>query len=128
MSIDKYLECVVKTIDKQKGEQINVLDIKSLSSITDYFVIATALNNMHCQAISRYIETELKKQYNLKPFHIEGSKTGEWILMDYVDFVVHLFTAEQRDYYKLDKLWGDAEKIDLSSWIGDEEEVLQWQP
>ncbi len=121
MSIDKYLECVVKTIDKQKGDKINVLNITSLSSITDYFVIATALNKTHCQAISRYIEDELKKQHDIKPLHVEGSKTGEWILMDYIDFVVHLFTDEQRDYYKLDKLWGDAEKVNLSSWLGEEE-------
>lgn len=121
MNLEKELECVVKTIDKQKGEKINVLNISSLSSIADYFVIATALNKMHCQAICRYVEEVLHKECDIKPFHIEGGKTGEWILMDYIDFVVQLFTAEQRDYYQLDKLWGDAERVDLTQWIYSEE-------
>lgn len=111
---EQLIKTIINVIDQHKGEEINVLNIAEISNFADYFVIASAINPLHCQALSNYIIEEVRKVFDQKPLHIEGSKTGEWILLDYGDIIIHLFNREQREFYQLDRLWGDAEKFELN--------------
>lgn len=111
------LGLAVQALNRNKGEDIVVLDISEISGFADAFVIVTSRNKLHSQALARYTEEALKKEAGRSPLHLEGVREGEWILMDYGDLIVQIFTEDMRAYYGLDKLWGDAERVDLSPWI-----------
>ena len=85
-----------------------MLDLTTLSDVCDYFVICTASNVRLADAVVDEVEERVAKAYGEHPFSIEGRERRDWILMDYGSVVVHVFTPEARDYYRLDKLWGDA--------------------
>ncbi len=95
---------------EKKAEDIVVMDVSKLAGFTDFFVIATGNSDTHIKTLADYIEDELS-QYKVKVWHKEGYANLKWILMDYVDVVVHIFDTETRDYYDLETLWADAEKI-----------------
>jgi len=97
-------------LDK-KARGLVVLDVASLTSIADYFFICTAGSERQADAISDGIEETVRKEHGAKPLVVEGRNTGRWILMDYGDFVVHVFTDEWRKFYRLERLWGDATDI-----------------
>jgi len=99
----------VKAGQAKKAEDVLVLDLRPLSAFTDYFVIMHGQSARQNAAISESIEAELKKA-GLRPLSKEGGGNAEWILIDYGSFIVHVFTKEKRDYYGLEKLWGDARK------------------
>lgn len=103
----KKIEAIVKVIFEKKGDDILVMDLKKRSPITDYFIICTAQSPMHAQAICRELEQKLK-QDAIRPHHIEGYNNGQWVILDYWDFVIHIFLSEVRAYYGLERLWGDA--------------------
>ena len=96
----------------RKAADVAVLDLMELGSITDYFVVCHGRSSRQVQAIADRIE-EWLKQRRIRPAHVEGYSAGEWILMDYGDFVVHVFTQEKREYYALEKLWSDAPRLSL---------------
>lgn len=100
---------VVKLAQAKKGEEIVVLQLKELTSFTDYFIIMHGQSERQILAIYEHIQTELKKM-NLRPLGVEGVANAEWVLMDYGDFIVHIFSRQAREYYSLEKLWGDAPK------------------
>ena len=100
---------VVKLAQAKKGEGIVVLQLKELTSFTDYFIIMHGQSERQILAIYEHIQTELKKM-NLRPLGVEGVANAEWVLMDYGDFIVHIFSRQAREYYSLEKLWGDAPK------------------
>jgi ribosome-associated protein len=91
-----------------KGEDIRVLDMRELISYTDYLVISTGKSTRQTRRIAEETGLKLKREHALLPGHIEGEASGEWILLDYLDFVVHVFTPEAREFYRLDVLWKDA--------------------
>ena len=93
---------------KFKGEDIRILDMRELVTYTDYLVICSGRNTRQTRRIAEEIGLELKKQLGLMPAGVEGYTVGEWILLDYLDFVVHVFTPERRDFYRLDVLWKEA--------------------
>lgn len=95
---------------EKKGENIVVMDVSKIAGFTDYFVVITATSDIHMKALGNYIEDELST-YKVKVWHKEGYENLKWILMDYVDVVVHIFDPETRDFYDLETLWADAEKI-----------------
>ncbi len=103
----------VKASQAKKAEEILVLDLRSLSSFTDFFVIMTGNSSRQNVAIYENIEQELKRG-NTAPIGVEGKDLAEWILMDYGNFVVHVFSRRARDYYSLEKLWGDAPRVAYS--------------
>lgn len=107
-----------KAADEKKATDIMVQEVKELISVTDYFVIATASNNRHVQSIIDEIEKKEREQADVKPLHREGTVDGMWALLDYGDFVVHVFQPETRDYYRLEALWNDAPVIDLAEELG----------
>lgn len=95
--------------DKQ-AEEVVILDLRRLCDFTDYFMICHGNTSRQTQAIAEHIERKLRASKR-RPGHVEGMQPGDWILMDYVDFVVHIFTNERRSFYDLERLWGDAPKI-----------------
>lgn len=104
-----------KAADEKKATDILVQEIGVLSSVADYFVIATAANNRQVDAIIEAIEEAERKQAGVKPLHREGLDAGSWALLDYGDVVVHVFQPEMRDYYRLEDLWNDVPVIDLKA-------------
>jgi ribosome-associated protein len=103
----KNLQTIVDIVFEKKGADVLLMDLRRRSPITDYFICLTAQSPPHAQAISNEIELRLKKQ-NVRPHHIEGFTNGQWIILDYFDFVVHIFLNEIRQFYGLERLWGDA--------------------
>jgi len=93
-----------------KAADILELDLREVLGYTDYFVIATGNTDRQTRAIHDRIHEGMKKEHGLLPRRVEGLSEGRWILMDYLDVIVHLFTPEARDYYRLEQLWGEAPK------------------
>lgn len=92
---------------EQKAHDVLVLDLRGISSATDYFVIAGGTSDVQVKAIAEHVVEELKKE-GVRPEHLEGVRGGRWVLLDYVDFVVHVFHPQARNFYQLERLWGDA--------------------
>lgn len=91
----------------RKAEAVVALDLRGVSSATDYFVLATGNSDIQVRAIADHVMDELAKD-GLKPLHVEGMDRARWVLLDFVEFVVHIFHPEARDFYQLELLWGDA--------------------
>jgi ribosome-associated protein len=104
---DWVLGAAAAAADK-KAERIVILDVSQQLVITDYFVIANGGNERQVRTIAEEVERRLAQTHSLKPFRREGEREGRWVLLDYVDFVVHVFLQEERDYYDLERLWSDA--------------------
>ena len=105
----------------KKALNIVIQDVRELISVTDYFVIATASNSRQVNAIIDNIEEDVRRKGGMKPTHREGGAGGMWTLLDYGEFVVHVFQPEARDYYRLEELWNDAPTLDLSKEEGFED-------
>lgn len=102
----------VQAAANKKGESIRVLDLRGLSSFTDYFVICSGFSDRQVQAIADSIGIELKEE-GYAPVSIEGYREGRWIVVDYGDVVVHVFLDALRDFYDMEKLWFDAKKVQI---------------
>lgn len=96
---------------ERKAEDVLILDLRGISSATDFFVIATGRSDIQVKAVSDHIIEESKKE-GQRPDHVEGIRTGRWVLMDFIDFVVHVFHPEAREFYQLETLWGDAPSLE----------------
>ena len=97
--------------DNRKAENIVILDVHEVSSITDYFVICTGTSEPHLRAIVDEITTQLQEDHGLKPKHTDGTFQTAWIVLDYFDVIVHVMRADVRDHYKLEDLWGDVPQV-----------------
>lgn len=113
----KMMEKIVKIIDEKKAVDIKAIEITELTIIADYFVIASGTSNTHIKALAEEVEDVLSKD-GIEPNRVEGRATG-WILLDYGAVIVHLFLADAREYYNLERLWADASKLDISDLISD---------
>ena len=91
----------------RKAQDVTLLDLRNLSTATDFFLIATGRSDTHVSAIADHVIDELKKE-GVRPVGVEGLRGGRWVLVDYVDFVVHVFHPAAREFYQLERLWGDA--------------------
>lgn len=98
----------------RKARDLTVLDLRGLSGATDFFVIATGTSDIHVRGVAEHIIEELKKS-DVRPDHVEGLRSGRWVLIDYIDFVVHVFHPAARDFYQLETLWGDAPALSVES-------------
>jgi ribosome-associated protein len=105
-------KAVRAALDK-KAADVVVLDLRHTPAFTDYFVLCTGLNTRQVKAIADAIEDTLRAA-KVRPAHVEGYERAEWVLMDYFTFVVHVFTPQTRAFYSLDRLWGDAERIEVT--------------
>ncbi len=114
--MEKSLELVkiaVDALEDKKGEQISILDIREISTLADYFVIVNGKNKNQIQAMSDDVEEKLGRAGFIVK-HKEGFDSADWVLMDYGDVVIHIFDRENREFYQLEKIWGDARSIDKS--------------
>ncbi|KQS33666.1 MULTISPECIES: ribosome silencing factor [Dyadobacter] len=103
-------ELVVKGMTEKKGQDIAILDLRKVkNSITDFFVICSGNSDTQIDALANSVEEEVYKISKTEPWQKEGKANGEWILIDYVDVVAHIFNKERRKHYDLEELWGDAE-------------------
>jgi|SRR5690606_2591344 len=103
-------ESVIYGMQEKKGNEIVRLDLRNIqSSVADYFVVCHAESSNQVKAIAASVEAEVFKAFNTDPFRVEGLEHGEWILLDYIDVVVHIFKTDKRQYYGIEELWGDAE-------------------
>ena len=106
---DALLANIIKGIEEVKGSNINILDLREIdNSACDYFVICDGTSNTQVNAIVNSIQKTVSKELKDKPWHVEGSENAEWVLMDYVNIVVHVFQKHIREYYNIESLWGDA--------------------
>jgi len=112
-NLDAEVQLAVRCAADKKAADIIVLDLRQIASFAEYFIIATGSNQRQVQAIADEIEEQLKKQVSTRPVRIEGYNTAEWVLMDYGDFIVHIFNKEAREFYDLERLWRDAGKVSL---------------
>lgn len=97
--------------DNRKAENIAVLDVRDLSSVTDYFVIASGTSEPHLRAIVEEITRKLRDDYDFRPVRTDGSTQGIWVALDFFDVIVHVMRADARERYDLEGLWGDAKRV-----------------
>ena len=116
ISADDTIAAILKAIDEVKGEDIQILDLREIeNTVCDYFVICTGTSNTHVNAISGILQKQVSKLTKDKPWHVEGEGNAEWILLDYVNVVVHVFQKHIREYYDIESLWGDAKITTIPS-------------
>ncbi len=111
---EQLLKSVVEGIQEKKGKNITLLDLREIeNTITDYFVICEGDSNVHVEAVADSVEEEVQKRAREKPLRVEGRRNAEWILIDYMDVVVHVFQKRVRAFYNLETLWADGKRTDV---------------
>ena len=111
-------EIIIKGIQEKKGLDIISIDMRKIkNSISDFFIVCHGLSRTQVEAIAGSVEAEVKKAVSQNPWHMEGYENAEWILIDYVDVVVHIFQEEKRKFYNLERLWADAEIREITQEI-----------
>ncbi|WP_338410883.1 ribosome silencing factor [uncultured Flavobacterium sp.] len=113
---DDLIANIIKGIEDVKGNDINILDLRKIdNTVSDYYIICNGNSNTQVNAIVNSIQKVVSKELKDKPWHVEGSDNAEWVLMDYVNVVVHVFQKHIRTYYNIEGLWGDAQIISLEN-------------
>ncbi len=108
-SVDQLITKIIEGIEEVKGQQIDILDLREIeNTVCDYFIICNGTSNTQVAAIVNSIQKIVSKSIQEKPWHIEGMDNQEWVLMDYINVVVHVFQKQIREYYDIESLWGDA--------------------
>jgi ribosome-associated protein len=110
--IDQHVRRAAELALERNAAEVVVLDLRGISSATDYFVLATGQSDVQVKAIADHIIETLKDE-DVRPAHIEGLESGRWVLVDYIDFVVHAFHPGAREFYQLEVLWGDAPRYEF---------------
>ena len=114
---NNLISTIVDSIEEVKGKEINILDLRKLETrVCDYFVICEGASNTQVSAIVNSINKKVSKTLKDKAWGIEGMENAEWVLMDYIDVVVHVFQRQKREFYDIEGLWGDAKSIDLKKY------------
>ena len=111
--LPKQIETAIRAAEDKKAEDLIVLDLRKAAGFTDYFLLCSGTNPRQIRAIADAIMEALAAE-GAEPAHIEGYKRSEWVLLDYFDFIVHIFAPETRLFYGLERLWGNADRIDVS--------------
>jgi ribosome-associated protein len=115
-STDVLLTNIIKGIEDVKGNDIDILDLREIdTAVCDYFVICSGSSNTQVNAIVNSVQKLVSKEIKDKPWHVEGTDNAEWVLMDYVSIVVHVFQKQIREYYNIEGLWGDAKITTLEN-------------
>lgn len=113
---DQLIAVILEGIEDVKGQDINILDLRKIeNTVCDYFVICEGTSNTQVNAIVNSIQKKVSKELKDKPWHIEGSANAEWVLMDYINIVVHVFQKHIREYYDIESLWGDAVSTEVKT-------------
>ncbi len=113
---DTLLALIIEGVEEVKGEDINILDLRDIeNNVCQYFVVCSGNSNTQVRAISSSVQKLVSKAIHEKPWHVEGEETSEWVLMDFVDVVVHIFQKQTRSHYDIESLWGDAKQTLVES-------------
>ncbi len=116
INTDVLIAVIIKGIEDVKGEDIQLLDLREIeNTVCDYFIICSGNSNTQVNAISGSVQKTVSKEIKDKPWHVEGQNNSEWILMDYVNVVVHVFQKHVRQFYDIESLWGDAKITEIKS-------------
>jgi ribosome-associated protein len=107
---------IIKALDSKKAEDIQGIKITELTILADYFIIANGTSTTHTRTLADEVEFQLS-ECGIKPTRTEGYNSSNWIILDYSDVVVHVFYKDTRDFYKLERLWADGEKIDIKDFM-----------
>ncbi|WP_422083927.1 ribosome silencing factor [Ulvibacterium sp.] len=117
-SADELIALILQGIDEVKGNDVSLLDLREIeNTVCDYFIICSGTSNTHVNAITGSIQKTVSKAIKDKPWHVEGEDNAEWVLMDYVNVVVHVFQKHVREFYDIEGLWGDAKFTEIESSI-----------
>lgn len=111
--LDPEVQLAIRSAADKKAFDMVALDLRDIASFTEIFVISSGANQRQVQAIADEISDQLKKQLQTRPVRIEGYNAAEWVLLDYGDFIVHIFNKESREFYDLERLWRDARKVEI---------------
>ncbi len=115
-SADELITLILSGIEEVKGHNVNLLDLREIeNTVCDYFIICNGTSNTHVNAIVNSIQKTVSKAIQDKPWHVEGSDNAEWVLMDYINIVVHVFQKQIREFYDIEGLWGDAKFTTVES-------------
>jgi len=115
-STDQLITFILKGIEEVKGKDISILDLRDIeNTVCDYFIICNGTSNTQVNAIVNSIQKTVSREIKDKPWHVEGTDNAEWVLMDYVNVVVHVFQNHIREYYDIEGLWGDAKLTTIPS-------------
>ena len=109
--LDERVRLALHAASEKKAHDLVVLDLREVASFTDYFVIASGTNVRQVQAIADEVQEQLRKRLGVKPARVEGYKSAEWVLLDYGDFIFHVFEEKSRRFYDLERLWRDAVRV-----------------
>jgi len=113
---DQLITEIIKGIEGIKGQKISILDLREIeNTVCEYFIVCEGTSNTQVNAISGSIQKVVSKALHDKPWHVEGEGNAEWILLDYVNVVVHIFQKHIREYYDIESLWGDAKITDIQA-------------
>jgi ribosome-associated protein len=115
--LDDDVKLALRCASEKKAFNTVALDLREIASFAEFFIITTGANQRQVQAISDEIEEQLKKDLKTRPVRIEGYRSAEWVLLDYGDFIVHIFEKEARGFYDLERLWRDARRVELPADI-----------
>ncbi len=115
-SIDQLIAKIIEGIEDVKGQNIDILDLRDIeNTVCDYFIICNGTSNTQVAAIVNSVQKVVSKSLQEKPWHVEGMENQEWVLMDYINVVVHVFQKQIREFYDIESLWGDAKITTIAS-------------
>ncbi|MFK7833866.1 MAG: ribosome silencing factor [Winogradskyella sp.] len=116
INADQLITTIIGGIEEVKGKEITILDLREIeNTVCDYFIVCEGSSNTQVNAIVSSIQKQVSKTLHDKPWHIEGTENAEWVLMDYVNVVVHVFQKHIREYYDIESLWGDAKTTQIET-------------
>lgn len=115
-AIDLLTEAVIRGLQDRKAKDIKLMDLRGISgAVSDFFIVCHGESSTQVEGLARNVEQEVEKETGEIPAHIEGTKNAQWVLIDYISVVVHIFQPEQRSYYGIERLWADAEIRNIES-------------
>ncbi len=113
---DQLITAIIGGIEEVKGKEITILDLREIeNTVCDYFIVCEGSSNTQVNAIVNSVQKQVSKSLKDKPWHVEGTDNAEWVLMDYVNVVVHVFQKHIREYYDIESLWGDAKTTQIET-------------
>jgi ribosome-associated protein len=116
ITADQLITAIISGIEDVKGQEINILDLREIeNTVCDYFVVCEGTSNTQVSAIVNSIQKKVSREVKDKPWHVEGEENAEWVLIDYVNVVVHVFQKHIRAYYDIESLWGDAKSTQIQT-------------
>ncbi|MEG0614486.1 MAG: ribosome silencing factor [Oscillospiraceae bacterium] len=116
MTQQEMIKIIVEALDGKKAEDIQAIEIKDLTIIADYFIIANGTSSTQTKALADEVEFQLSEK-GIKPTRVQGYAGANWVILDYSDIVVHVFNKETRDFYSLERLWSDGKQLDITEYL-----------